>query len=223
MKKLAILFSFMLVCTNLYAEEIRYIHDILLVPVRSGQSIAHRIVHKGLRSGTKLVLLEENKETGYSKVRTSGGTEGWLQSQYIVSEPTAKLKLKESQQKAQQLSKELAPLKKNITQIKKDHQLAQQKISQLQKDNSRLSDELSKIKSIAANAIDLDRNNKSLLKKNELLENKVDVLAADNERLKENTEQDAFLNGVIAVGFGVLLTLLIPRLVPRKRKFSEWG
>ena len=63
---------------ELVAETV-YIKDTLYVPLRGGQSQGHRILHRGLKSGLKLERLETNDETGYSKVRTEAGLEGWLQ------------------------------------------------------------------------------------------------------------------------------------------------
>ena len=42
-----------------FAETV-YIRDTLYVPLRGGQSSEHRILHKGIPSGTELELLEVN-------------------------------------------------------------------------------------------------------------------------------------------------------------------
>jgi SH3 domain protein len=54
-----------------------------------------------------------------------------------------------------------------------------------------------------------------------MLKNEIDVLTADNDRLKDKSDIEWFMNGVGAVGFGVLLALIIPRLKFKKRK-SDW-
>jgi SH3 domain protein len=48
-------------------------------------------------------------------------------------------------------------------------------------------------------------------------------LQADNQRLLDSTENEAFLNGALAVGLGVLITLLVPRLWPKKRRSTSWA
>ena len=70
-----------------------YIRDTLYVPLRGGQSTEHRILHRGLRSGTELERLETSEDTGYTRVRTPDGLEGWLQTQYLVEEPIASTRL----------------------------------------------------------------------------------------------------------------------------------
>ncbi len=75
-----------------FADEV-YIRDILYVPLRGGESTKHRIIHRGIRSGTPLERLEINEQTGYTRVRTADGLEGWLQTQYLVDEPIASTQL----------------------------------------------------------------------------------------------------------------------------------
>ena len=61
-----------------FAETV-YIRDTIYVPLRGGQSSEHRILHKGIASGTALELLEVNDDTGFSQVRTASGMQGWIQ------------------------------------------------------------------------------------------------------------------------------------------------
>ena len=202
--------------------EERYISDVLYVPVRSGQTTQHRIVHNGIRSGTKVVVLESNEESGYSRIRTSRGTEGWVPSRYLMPEPTARIKLSAAQSEIDQLKSRNRPLHDQLDKLKTDNQSLSKDVRQLKRSNQQLTDELGRIKKISANAITLDNNNQELLKKNELMKNEIDVLTAENERLTDKSEQEAFINGAGAVGFGVILALLVPRLMARRKK-TDWG
>lgn len=205
------------------AQEVRYVRDYLYVPVRSGQGNAYRIVHRGLKSGEKVTVLEENAESGYSRISTDDGIEGWIETQYLVEQPTAQLQLNVARETIRKLEAELGPLRKENASLKRSEDKSQQQLDNTNKDVQRLSDELAHIKKISSNAINLDRSNKDYIKKNELLKNELDVLSAENERLKESAEQEGFINGALAVGFGVFLALVIPHLVPRKKRNSEWA
>ncbi len=44
-------------------------------------------------SGLRLEVLERDSASGYSRVRTPGGTEGWVLSRYLMSEPSAREQL----------------------------------------------------------------------------------------------------------------------------------
>ncbi|WP_156506262.1 TIGR04211 family SH3 domain-containing protein, partial [Oleiphilus sp. HI0117] len=87
------------------SAETMYIDDTLLVPLRSGEGVGFRIVHKGLKSGTKLEIIEK-LSSGYAHVKTPSGIEGYLPSRYLTAQPIAKVKLAQANQ-------ELAKLKAN--------------------------------------------------------------------------------------------------------------
>ncbi len=202
--------------------ETRYIKDVIYVPVRSGQSSSYRIVHKGLKSGTKVSMLEESEAGEYSKIRTSGGLEGWVRTQYLSSEPSARLQLAQAKQAIGRLTQDTQPLRAEITTLKEAKTQLSSQFGTLQTDNQALRRELTEIKKISNNAIELNHNNKELVKQNQLLKNDIDLLEADIDRLQGSTQQEWFLNGVFAVGMGGLLCLALPRLFVRRRKSSEW-
>jgi SH3 domain protein len=211
----------LLVCSELHSQEIRYIRDTLYVPLRSGQTLQHRIVHKGLVSGTKLTLLETSEDNVYSKVQTSRGIEGWIQAQYLSLEPAGRDLFKQSQKDSVDLKNQNTELAEQLTSLQAQHRQSQREIEQLSSQNNKLSNELESIKSISANAITLDSENKLLLEESQSLKNQTDVLKADNKHLQDNRENDAFLNGAFAVVIGVMIALVVPRLRPKKS--SEWA
>lgn len=206
---------------ELHSQEIRYIRDSIVVPLRSGQSSQHRIVHKGLLSGAKLTLQETSKNGTYSKVTTEKGVEGWIQTQYLSTEPAGKLMYKQSLVTIGKLERANTLLKKQLQGIQSEHKISQQQLSTLDTTNSELSVELQQIKDISANAVRLNSDNQQLLEVNQQLKNNVDVLSTDNKRLLDDNSSDAFLNGAFAVLIGVMITLLIPRLWPNKN--TEWA
>ena len=218
MKRLSLLLC-LLLCSDAFAQEIRYIRDQLFVPLRSGQSIQHRIVHKGLVSGTALTLLEEEGE--YSKVVTENGIEGWIQSQYLVDQPVAKDLLKKAQATISQLNQRNKSLQQQLNEATGARNTTSKELAQISSHNSKISKELERIKSVSAKALQLDSDNKKLLLENVDLKNQVDLLSADNQRLIDTNENEAFLNGAFAVLIGVMITLLVPRLWPKKK--NDWN
>ena len=90
------------------AAETRYISDLRHVPLRSGPSGEHRIIHWGLPSGTTLEVLEEDESAQFTRVRTDNGTEGWVPTQYLVDEPIARAALAEAQAEIERLQGLLA-------------------------------------------------------------------------------------------------------------------
>ncbi|MBT8149487.1 MAG: hypothetical protein KJO24_06115, partial [Gammaproteobacteria bacterium] len=57
-----------------HAQSQGYVADVFYVPLHSGKSTKHRIVHRGLKTGTPLTILEADDEAGFTRVRTNGGT-----------------------------------------------------------------------------------------------------------------------------------------------------
>lgn len=201
--------------------EDRYISDQLLVPLRSGTSSQHRIVHKGLKSGSAVTMLKEDKDNGWSLVRTSRGVEGWLRSQYLFSEPTASVKLKRAQQTIQQLSSKAGPLSEKLITAEKNNRSSKKDIKNLQREKNMLSKELDRVKNLSSNVIALDEENKNLLQDNETLKHERDKLKAENTRLSDQLKSDDFMYGAYAIILGIIATLVIQHFA-RSRRDTDW-
>jgi len=151
-------------------------------------------MHKGLESGTQIIVLEKNDQTGYTRIRTSNDIVGWIRTQYLSSEPAASTKLDQ----------------------------ANAQIAQLQTEKSQLDEELVSIKQIASSQIDTHERNAELVKQNQLLISENEVLATDNERLKDRNKQTWFLYGVLVLAMSIFINALIPRL-GKKRRNDGWA
>jgi SH3 domain protein len=57
----------------------------------------------------------------------------------------------------------------------------------------------------------------------EELRSQVEMLKAENLRLVDKIDSEEFLNGALAVLLGVIITLVVPRLWPKRRKSSSWA
>ncbi len=200
----------------------RYIRDYILVPVRSGQSEAYRILHRGVRSGSKVDLLQTNDETGYSQIRLKGGIVGWIQSQYLQSEPTADIRLEEANRMISRLSSVSGSTGEKLLELENENQSLKQTLEQTQTTLDSTQKELAHIQSLSANAIALDEENQRLLKESEGIKNQRDTLKADNARLSESLQRSDFMNGAIAVILGIIATLVIQYFY-RSRKRTDWA
>jgi SH3 domain protein len=82
--------------------------------------------------------------------------------------------------------------------------------------------ELHRLKQVSGKAEQLDIDNRRLVEKTENLRSEVDMLHAENRRLLDKVESEDFMNGALAVLLGVIIALVAPRLVPKRRKSSSW-
>ncbi len=212
--------AFVIASTSAVAETM-YVDDTLLVPLRSGEGTGFRIVHKGLRSGTQLEILEK-LSSGYAHVKTPGGIEGYLPSRYLTAQPIAKVKLAQANQELATLKNSYSKAQTQLAELKSKHNSLSKEHSQTSAKLNANSKELSNIKSISANALNLDKRNRELRESNEQLRNELELIQTENLRLKDKSDSNMMLIGGGLVTLGVILTLLIPIIRPSK-KTDSWA
>jgi SH3 domain protein len=205
------------------AAETVFVRDILYVPLRDGQSVEYRILHRGIRSGTKLERLETNSETGYSRIRMNDGMEGWLQTQYLIMEPIAQdqlvtvkeelVKLKDTHQ---QTLIELEELKSRETDTSNSNSILQNK-------SDALTEELKDLTELAANAIAMDEQNKQFLEERDSLQSDIDDLLIANESFQDTSNQQWFLRGAGIILVGLLIGFWTSRKLYNKRSATGWS
>lgn len=200
-----------------------YIRDQLYVPLRSMQSENARIIHRGILSGTPLELLERNEETGYSHVRMENGTEGWIQTQYLTDKPIARDRLKELEQRYTRLEKELTDARASISEQNQENASLRDENETLATRNKDATNELSRITSLATDAMQLDQTNKALKQENKTLAAELDNLTNLNMELKERKDQEWFWLGAGTVLVSVLLGIWIGRKIYLNRKTGGWS
>ena len=83
-------------------------------------------------------------------------------------------------------------------------------------------EELTEIKRISANAIQLDQLTTELTSKLEDANARNDLLKLENARLEDRLASGQRLEGVFAVLAGVFIALVIPRLTVRRRRNDGW-
>lgn len=199
-----------------------YISDELYVPLRSGMGTKFRIVHRGLPSGTKMTLIEENAEAGWSLVETAKGDQGWIRNQYISKEPIAKLKLRVAEQQMLKLTQERNQLRNQKGELEQLNSHLKRQLSDSDSASQKLGEELAHIKQISAGSLDLHAQYQALSKEHQLLQTQVDVLKAENERLQSDQVYHQWMFGAGILVLGVIITLISQTMGKRKR-FSEWG
>ena len=71
----------------------RYVSDRTIVELRRGPSTEYLIL-RNLEAGERVDVLEQDEAAGYSRVRVADqGTEGWILTRYLTSEPIARERL----------------------------------------------------------------------------------------------------------------------------------
>ncbi len=196
--------------------ETAWVSDQFEITLRSGPTTGNAILLM-INSGTSLEVLEQDSGSGYTRVRTSGGKEGWVVSRYLMKEMPAR-------QRLAQLTSQLTSAKANSTSlsgqfdaIKSEQGDALRKISQLEKDNSQLASELGEIKRTAANVIAIDKDNSSLRKRLADADIKVSMLEQENDEFRSRKTRDWFIAGALVLFSGIVMGILIPKIRWQRR------
>jgi SH3 domain protein len=196
-----------------------YVSDALTVPMRRGPSTGHRILHAGLPAGTALEVLNEDRAAGFTQVRTSNGTEGWVPSQYLTAEPIARDRLAAATRRIQTLEAEIKSLRDNYKETRGARTSAESRNADLEKETKQLQTELAEIRRVAATSITQYEENKSLKAENAELKTKATELAARVQRLERSEVLRFFLFG----GGLVVIGLAIGAAIKSRPKRSSWA
>jgi SH3 domain protein len=196
-----------------------YVSDQLTIPLRRGPSNEYKIINAGLPSGTALEVLQTNEEAGFTQVRTPNGTEGWVPSQYLVSEPSARDRLAAATKRADALETELKTLKSSVQEQRSARNEAEGRSSDLSKQTEKLQNELNELRRVSAGAITNYEENKQLKTENESLQAQVSQLSTRVRDLERNT----MLRWLLAGGGLVLLGLVLGAWIKSRPKRSSWA
>ena len=198
-----------------FADE-AYIRDTLYVPLRGGESSEHRIIHRGIKSGTPLERLETNEQTGYTRVRTGKGLEGWLLTQYLVDEPIASTQLDIVKSELQSLDTKHQQTLLSLKDVKEARKI-------LADQNELLAEDLATITTLSANVVVIDEQNKRLSEERDVLLQKIKNLNEITNALSDDRAQQWFLRGAGVILIGLLFGFWLSRRIYHKRYSGGWA
>ncbi len=203
------------------AQDTRYISDKQFIPVRSGAGNQFRIIHRGLPSGTRLIV--KRIDGDWAEISTEGGIDGWVRAQYLMSDLPAQNKLDAAVSRAETLAAQNAELKQQLQALRAEKTTLEGELGETSAQLGQVSDEFTQLKQISGKAVQLDTDNRRLVESAENLRSEVEMLEVENQRLQDKLDSEAFMNGALAVLLGVVITLVVPRLWPKKRRSSSWA
>jgi SH3 domain protein len=218
-KNVLVLVSLFLVMAGNAAAETRYISDRLEITMRSGKGTKYGITRM-LRSGTPVEVLDIDKASGYSQIRTKSGKEGWVLSRFLMRGRAARDQLTTAEKNLAELELANNKIMANIKTLTQEKKLLEANLSDLDGESRNVSQELAEIKRTASSALALNSENKNLKGRVVSLEREMQTLNQENESLKDRTARDWFMVGAAVILLGIITGLIIPRI--RFRKKSSW-
>ncbi|CNK82471.1 TIGR04211 family SH3 domain-containing protein [Yersinia alsatica] len=184
-----------------YAEEKRYISDELDTYVHSGPGNQYRIVGT-LKGGDEVTLISVNDETNYGQIRDSKGKTTWIPLDQLSETPSLRVRVPDLEQQVKILTDKLANIDNSWNQRTAEMQqkvaASDSVISELQKENESLKNQLVVAqKKVSAVNLQLDDKQRTII-------------------------LQWFMYGGGVAGIGLLLGLILPHLIPSRKKNNRW-
>ena len=214
-KKLAVFLLCVIPLANVSADP-AWVSDQFEVMLRSGPSTSNAI-ERMLPSGTGLEVIERDDESGYSKVRTAAGTEGWVLTRYLMGEPSAREQLTTLTSRLTNANAQGSSLTSQLGSIKSEYDSATRQIASLEREKQKLEKELAEIKRTAANVLAINSQNQQLREQLTTAEIDTATLEQQNRELSSQTTRYWFMSGALVLVVGMILGIWLPRIRWQRR------
>ena len=218
MKLLSIIFL-SAISLNLYAET-RYVTDIFQITLRSGKSTQNEIIRM-LPSGQALTVLEVDPGSGYTRVRTPEGKEGWTLSRYLMDVPSARARLSRAETKLANTEQSFNKIKTELTQLSIDKSELEKENLHLKQQNKKLSNNLANITRVSSNAIQISSENQRMKKRLAETDREMQFIQQENANLQDRSKRDWFVVGALVVIASMIFGIVLTRIKWKKK--SSWG
>lgn len=215
---LSILFS-----TASLGADIRYVGGEQTIPLRGGAGEDYAIVFRGIPPGTRLTVARTSDDGQWADITADNGITGWIPTRNLVLEVPVPPKAPAATKTGQGVGDMSAALPPGIPAQTVDPTELLNRINACDAEFNTVAQELHQLKQVSGKAVQLDIDNHRLVEETENLRSEVEMLQAENQRLLDKLKSEDFMNGALAVLLGVIIALIAPRLVPKRRKNSGWN
>ena len=197
----------------------QYVSDELEVTMRTGPTTQNAIV-RILQSGTPLTILEQDTESGYARVSTNAGTEGWVLMRFLVDQPVARDRLVVAERRLQAAREEAQTAQEELRTLREELNGTQQRLGDAESANEGMVRELNDIRTASANAVSMRDQNRTLRQRVVDFERQIDELQMENRELRSREMREGMVIGAALFLLGMLAMVIVPRLKPKRR--SGW-
>ena len=185
-----------------------WISDVLYVPMRAGAGSEYRIVHRGLKSGTRIEVLEQTEGSEWVKVRY-GDIDGFIAAQYVSLAPTSAITLAQVRGELESAQSELSSLREQLSAVTRERNQLATENSALQGNLNENQSELAHLQDVAAEPIRLDQANRELNEELSRLRTELDALNAENSMLLRDNRTNQWLVGALILVVGWVAGFLL--------------
>jgi SH3 domain protein len=213
--RMILLVLFWLLPAGAFAQT-AWVTDQFEITLRTGPSTSNAI-QMMLASGTELSVVERDADSGWTRVRTPGGTEGWVLSRYLMRERSAREQLEALQAELSNANSRGSTLNTQLEDIQGQYSEASSRIETLEAEKSALEQELADIKRTAANVISINSENTRLREDLAAAEIRIGSLEQENRELEGQAARFWFVTGAAVLVLGMILGIWLPRIRWQRR------
>ncbi len=193
-----------------------WVSDEFEITLRSGPSTSNAI-QLMVGSGMQLEVLERDADSGYSRVQTPGGTEGWVLTRYLMNERSAREQLQTLTRELTNAQSSGSSMGTQLAAIKSEYDTANRRIAALENEKTTLETELAEIRRTAANVLGINQQNRTLMDDLATAQIRADTLEQENRQLSSKTTRYWFMSGALVLLVGIILGIWLPRIRWQRR------
>lgn len=179
----------------------KYITDDLSVYLRRGPGTQYGLIGS-LKSGDKVTELETSSDGKYTRIKDDRNRISWVESELLTNSPS--------------LKEQLPALEQQIA-------ILQEKESSATQDKQTLIDDYTSQLMIANQKIaELEKQNNVLQTQTKEQVSQIESLNNQLDERRQSLMLTWFTRGGLVAGIGLILGLILPLVIPRRRKKDRW-
>lgn len=192
-----------------------YVKPSAEVPIRSGQGTQFKILSV-VPDGLQVDILEE--EEPWVKVRTAGGTEGWMLKRYLSSDPPLVLVVASLEEEKAELEEQAEETSRKLEEISVAHTQLEQEFDTCLTERDEIHTTYEALRQDTADVMKIKQSLVNKTQENQDLKLKLAAVEQQNNNLRRNTALMWFLAGGGLLLIGWIIGMMTGR--SRKRKSS---
>lgn len=191
---------FPLIAFNVNAVE-KYVTDSLPIYLKRGPGNEYAITGT-LNSGDKVTVLSTSDSGKYTQIKTDTGKIAWVNTSDLTNTPS---------------------LKEQVSKLSDDLTSAQQKLSTIEQEKQTQINDYSQQLSAANQKItELEQSKNQLQQQTDQQQSQITSLSNTMDESRQALIMKWFVRGGLVAGIGLILGLVLPMIIPRRRKKDRW-
>jgi SH3 domain protein len=192
-----------------------YVTDEFKITLRSGPSIENKIFRM-LPSGTRLEVIDETP--AWYQVRTEDGKEGWILKRYAMDRLPYKQQAERLQNKIDRLERDQRQAEKTIADLKKENSQLSQELSKTRSSLEEVQQKYDSLRSDAKRINTIKSNYETARKELERTRSRLETVLEENKELKSQISLRWFLSGAGVVGISAIIGFFLGRIQRKKSR-----